>query len=1088
MVVNVVAGSGPYVEQVMFDSIVGGSAINTLTILGNGNMLTFGNSTSGQRATLTFNNTEHVFLKNLEVVGTANTNSCGIELRNGASYINIDSCFIQVSNYSTSNTVYAITTGQVSVAPLYKIKPFNNNTITNCTIQGGYYGIGLNGMFSPYYCENNIISHNVIKDFYVNATYARGQIGSQFLYNDISRGNRTNPVSFIGMRFLGGMIGVRVEGNRIHNIADMNPNSIHPVMCIELDECYGTAIAPFVIANNLIYNINQNGDNYGIYVNGGGSDYIQLYHNTISLDNANPSANAAVRNIQVSTSAGNFDIRNNILSYNTAGSGIKHAIYLMFSTPNFIVDNNHYYCVGGGFANNNRLGFYNGSSAIDLAAWQALANGAFGQNSVYGNPNFTNAAMGNLAPLAPWGSNAGTNLLAIVPLDAAGATRDTVPDIGALEFVPITADLMLHAGFIQRSKCLSSNDTVVFAVENVFGAAIDLSQNHLSLNWTCTGPVNSSGTILANSGIFNAGDTLYVSSNDLNLSKAGSYVISSNISPSSVNQLAINDSITMNATQIYADLEAMPPSAIVVANLDSVEISAHSVFLAEDNFRITEVCYSSTHPTGQPVSGWPSYLLADDYMEVTGNPNADLAGYTVEQWDFLGLASTFTFAPGTLLSPDGTCILAIGSIYNTPQSPSNYYYHAAVGIAHQHSSTNGIILRNPQGAIVDAVGTGYSYVFPAAAGVSAAEWTGWFWGSGAGSRLNGPDINSSANWVQTGVSVFQDPNVLNPNFPAPKYQGWNGFTWSLNGNVIDSLINITVGPWATPGTYNYVATYTNSPCGILRDTVQIDVVACGGVTNVGTANTRCTKSTLFWQSAPNSLSTKLEWGAAGFTPGTGTVLTNPVSPITFYGLAPGTQYDVYLTDSCAAGLATPYLRTLNTATGPYPNPIATTTIVVDTTEARVLFNANASTACDSLFWDFDDGTFGSGKTPTHTYAANGTYNVLLIGFNDCGIDTTIILVAINGIDVPELVFKAALHIFPNPNDGDFTINLRVENIGAVRYSVVNQLGQTVTSGQLDFADNGYSKTIRLKSQAPGMYFVKLESAKGVISKKVVVQH
>ena len=45
---------------------------------------------------------------------------------------------------------------------------------------------------------------------------------------------------------------------------------------------------------------------------------------------------------------------------------------------------------------------------------------------------------------------------------------------------------------------------------------------------------------------------------------------------------------------------------------------------------------------------------------------------------------------------------------------------------------------------------------------------------------------------------------------------------------------------------------------------------------------------------------QVEYGTAGFTPGTGTVLAVPTNPFTVTGLTAGTAYDFYLRDSCGA--------------------------------------------------------------------------------------------------------------------------------------------------------------------------------------------
>jgi PKD repeat protein len=56
---------------------------------------------------------------------------------------------------------------------------------------------------------------------------------------------------------------------------------------------------------------------------------------------------------------------------------------------------------------------------------------------------------------------------------------------------------------------------------------------------------------------------------------------------------------------------------------------------------------------------------------------------------------------------------------------------------------------------------------------------------------------------------------------------------------------------------------------------------------------------------------------------------------------------------------------------------------------------NTSTNGTTYSWDFGDGNNSSVSNPSHTYSANGTYNVCLIATNSCGNDTTCKSVIVN---------------------------------------------------------------------------------------------
>src|SRR4051812_41743642 len=61
LVVNVITGSGPYNQRVTFNQVPGASPVNTITINGNGCLLTCSNSTnSSQPWTLGLNGTDYL--------------------------------------------------------------------------------------------------------------------------------------------------------------------------------------------------------------------------------------------------------------------------------------------------------------------------------------------------------------------------------------------------------------------------------------------------------------------------------------------------------------------------------------------------------------------------------------------------------------------------------------------------------------------------------------------------------------------------------------------------------------------------------------------------------------------------------------------------------------------------------------------------------------------------------------------------------------------------------------------------------------------------------------------------------------------
>jgi hypothetical protein len=266
-------------------------------------------------------------------------------------------------------------------------------------------------------------------------------------------------------------------------------------------------------------------------------------------------------------------------------------------------------------------------------------------------------------------------------------------------------------------------------------------------------------------------------------------------------------------------LSVSPHTTTVYNPGDTVLLTARSPLFPATGGFFSEIAHYKV-ATGAPPGGWPTYLKADDYVEITGVPNSSLAGYTMEEWTGTTMQFSGTFGAGTDFGPNGTMIVATGQLGSSTPDPTNYYYHS--GNTTTHSSTGdlrGYILKNPSGVIVDAATYG-AYTFPAASGVSATDWSGSTPAvSSSGNRLNGPDVNSATNWINSGTSP-QDPNVLNSGLTTPVAGSMAGFQWSYLGTPFDTNSRIVVGPYTVPGTYQYVASY-NTICGTFFDTATV---------------------------------------------------------------------------------------------------------------------------------------------------------------------------------------------------------------------------------------------------------------------------
>jgi hypothetical protein len=791
--------------NLVVSKITGSSITNPILIKGRGNTVQ-----SSVSPIIRMNGVGHLTFDSLNVMGINNFAGFGIHLSNQCENVTIQNSTIEVGITSTLTTNAGIVASGLTTNATAAGNNVRNLKIVNNRIIGGYYGIILNGEASYLNNFGHQILNNTIERFYLYGIYTANAENVLIDSNDIHRIGRPTFTTFYGYYGITSR-NIRLTKNRIHD-AGVGSYTAYP---ITFSTSVNLAGQESQIINNAIYNVNTTGINYGIYLLTS-TDGFRIYHNTINVDGG---GTGAKRGVSFSITPLNTEFRNNIIrvSGNASGTGAKHCIYVATASPSFGSNNNVLYMGGiGGTINN--VGFW-GIETPTLANWQStsLKDSA----SSASNPVFNDLSTGDFRPT----SGNVDNMAAYVGVDFdinGNPKAVGTPDVGAIEFTGVSADLgITDARLIRSSQCYSMLDTTAITFRNIIGASIDFSTTPTTAVYQIIGPVNTTDSIIINAGTLAPNGFFTAKVSNTNLSVPGIYSLTAFLRPSSVNSLTNNDTlVTPTSIEVKPILTVSPKTATANSNQDTFILRAQSPLFPIGGTFFSEICHWRLATGAAPLGGWPAYLIADDYVEITGLPNSSLAGFTLEEWTGTTLQHTVTFPSGTVFSPGGTMIIATGQLGASVPSPANFYYHSGNTVTHGSTGVVGYVLKNSSGTIVDVTTYG-AYTFPAASGVTASDWTGSTPAvSSAGNKLTGPDNNTGSNWVTAAGTFLQNPNAINPGVPAPTPGSMAGFNWYYLNTPIDTNASIKVGPYTTPGLYRYVAEY-NTVCGIFTDTVTI---------------------------------------------------------------------------------------------------------------------------------------------------------------------------------------------------------------------------------------------------------------------------
>jgi hypothetical protein len=151
------------------------------------------------------------------------------------------------------------------------------------------------------------------------------------------------------------------------------------------------------------------------------------------------------------------------------------------------------------------------------------------------------------------------------------------------------------------------------------------------------------------------------------------------------------------------------------------------------------------------------------------------------------------------------------------------------------------------------------------------------------------------------------------------------------------------------------------------------------------------------------------------------------------------------------------------------------------TQAGMTLSSDAATGNQ---WYLDGNPIPGATGQTYTATGNGNYTVV-VTIAGCS-SATSNTIAIIDTQVAQQNTDAGLTIFPNPNDGNFTLSFNVADAGDYRIRITNALGQLVYDEDLTGHKGEYRKQVDLSQFGKGVYTMSLTNTKNEVVRKILV--
>lgn len=323
------------------------------------------------------------------------------------------------------------------------------------------------------------------------------------------------------------------------------------------------------------------------------------------------------------------------------------------------------------------------------------------------------------------------------------------------------------------------------------------------------------------------------------------------------------------------------------------------------------------------------------------------------------------------------------------------------------------------------------------------------------------------------TAIFTHSNTgLSYNFTNTSVNAYS-YMWTF-GDGGTSIEKDPVHDYSMGGTYSVVLIAKNG-CG--SDTASISVSVVGTPPNgkfEKSISAGCLPLTVSFKDKSIGAVTAWNWSFPGGDPSSST----EQNPIVIYNTAG--EYNVVLIVSNLYGSDT---ITQVASIKVNAAPSAKFTFV---SNGSIVNFTNLSKGGTSYLWKFGDGTTSTEENPVHAYSTPGKFTVELTATNECGSFTFTEIVDVK-VSVKEIDFIQSVQLYPNPNKGNFILDVVSTQNRKIKLNIVDVLGRIVYQSNVEIPAGRSKKDFNVSGLSAGNYMILLQSEDAVNVKQMIVE-